>query len=223
MRKPSWPSNSLKGVIFDLDGVLIDSSPGVLEATNYALGELGLPARKIEEIRPFIGSSLSEMFAAICDVPADEMRVHFQKRGREIIADKTIVYPFAESAMKLCRQSGLAVAVGTTKTSYHVERIVKRFKWEELIDVTACGDEATVKPAPDIFLLAAKKLNVTPSEVVVVGDTINDFYAARAAGMRIVMVESEFGDRAAADKVTPDWRMSNVTELGALLENLLGS
>ena len=200
-------------IIFDLDGTLIDSSQGILEAVNFALARFGERLRKREELLPFVGSPLEEMFGAFTRVPVADIRPVFREHGTEIIAEKSILLPGAEDTLGAFSAAGLRLAIGTTKTSSHVSRIVERFGWKGVFGAVVCGDHAPVKPAPDIFLLAQNGLNAASEETLVVGDTVNDVLAARAADLQIATLESVFGDRSALARTPSDWHFHSHTTL----------
>lgn len=185
---------SVRGIIFDLDGTLIDSSRGVIEATNYALRVIGAPERTDVEIKRFIGHPLEEMFAAFGAGPLDKLNAAFQERGRETITAASHPMPHVSALLPLLAEK-YRLAIATTKFRHHTSAIVKKLGWEKVFQVLASGDEVVrVKPAPDLVLLALNRLGLVASEVVMVGDTINDIFAAHAAGVKVIAVKSPFGD-----------------------------
>ncbi|MCH9032132.1 MAG: HAD family hydrolase, partial [candidate division Zixibacteria bacterium] len=106
----------------------------------------------------------------------------------------------------------IPTAIGTTKTRKHTALIVEKMGWSELLEAFACGDEAKQKPEPDIFNLALDRIGVDASEALVVGDTVNDVLAARSAGIRVVTIESPFGDKSALLTAPPDAHFQNLSE-----------
>lgn len=184
-----------KNIIFDLDGTLIDSSRGVVEATNYALVKLGQARRSADEIRRFIGYSLDEMFPAFCDAPLDQLKAAFQERARLVVVASARPMPGAAELLPRLYAAGYRLAIATTKFTPHTEGTVRKFGWRQYFSALASGDEvANVKPAPDLIRLALQRLGADPAETVMVGDTINDILAARAAEVGIISIRSPFGD-----------------------------
>ncbi len=183
----------VRNIIFDLDGTLIDSSAGVIEATNYALTELGEPPRRPDEIVRFIGYPLEEMFAAFTDTPIEQLSAKFQERARTSVAASARALPGADEILRLLHQARYRLAIATTKFTVHTEAIIRKMNWTQCISVTASGDEVSrVKPQPDLILLAIKRLGAGPDDTVMVGDTVNDILAARAAGIPVIAIRSPF-------------------------------
>ena len=186
---------NIRYIIFDLDGTLIDSSGGVVESTNYALTQLGESPRSPEEIGRFIGYPLEDMFAAFTDAPMEKLKEKFQEKARETIIASTQALPGADEIIRLLYQARYRLAVATTKYVNHTRGIIAKMGWTEFFAVTASGNEvARVKPAPDLVLLAMDRLGASPDKTVMVGDTVNDIEAARAAGISIIAVRSPYGD-----------------------------
>ena len=211
------PRNTLKAVIFDLDGVLIDSSEGIIEATNFALRSVNQLPRSSEEIRKYIGASLSEMFESFTDIPFEVIRPHFRSVATELVVNSSVALSFATDILERLKSHSIPTAIGTTKTRKHTELIVEKLGWGELVETLACGDEAKQKPEPDIFNLALERIGVDASEALVVGDTVNDVLAARSAGIRVVTIESPFGDKPALSTEPPDAHFQDLNEFYAML------
>lgn len=203
-----------KHIIFDLDGTLVDSSPGVVEAVNYALTKLGHPSRGHDEIARYIGYPLEQMFEAFTGAPSDRLNALFQEQARLTMVGLTTALPGVNSLLPRFRPAGYQTAIATTKYRIHTEGIVRHLGWNGLFDALASGDEVPrVKPAPDIVELALKRLSADPADTVMIGDTINDIVAARAAGItKIIAIQSPFGgDNIAAHK--PDLIVARFADL----------
>ncbi len=182
-------------IIFDLDGTLIDSSKGVIEATNYALTELGEPPRDPDEIIRYIGYPLDDMFAAFTDLPAGRLAAKFQERAKKTVVASAVALPDVDETIRLLYQARFRMGIATTKYDYHTDAIIEKMNWKEYFAATASGNEVqNVKPYPDLILLAMKRLGGTPEKTIMVGDTVNDIHSARAAGIPIIAVKSDFGN-----------------------------
>ncbi len=204
---------NIKYVLFDLDGTLVDSSDGVAEATNYALKKLKQSARTTEEIARFIGYPLEDMFASFCDAPIDELKSAFQEKAATVMSDSARMMPGADKTIVSLYKAGYKLAIATTKFRIHTRGIVAKFGWTQYFTALASGDEVgRVKPAPDIVRLALNKLGAEPDSSVMVGDTINDILAARAAGVKIISIKSPFGSDDLAGH-RPDLLLNNIGEL----------
>jgi 2-phosphoglycolate phosphatase len=207
-----------KCVIFDLDGTLIDSSAGVVAATNYALEQLGEKLRSHDEITAYIGFPLREMFTAFTTAPFEELRQHFQDHGKDAIVAATRPLPHADRVLRELCAAGYRLAIATTKIQVHIGPILDKCGWAELFETTVGGDEvASVKPAPDAFQLALDRLQSDRHRSIVVGDTVNDVLAARCAQLPVVAVTSPYGgiDRLQAAGAT--YFLASLQELPELL------
>lgn len=207
---------TIRYIIFDLDGVLIDSSEGVVAATNYALESVGFPPQPPEKIIRFIGYPLDEMFPTFCDAPIDKLKAAFQIKARHSIVESATPLDGVDDCLTRLHRAGYSMAIATTKFKVHTEGIVAKFEWNKYFTALASGDEVpSVKPAPDLLLLAVEKLGAKPQQSVMIGDTVNDILAAQAAGMKIIAVKSPFGHNSFG-RYHPDFILDNVSEIPGL-------
>ncbi len=209
----------IKTIIFDLDGTLIDSSAGVIAATNFALESLGIAPRSDDEIKKFIGYPLDVMFPAFCDAPLKELKAKFQEKARESVVPSAVPLERVEETLPLIHQAGFSMGIATTKFSLHTRLTVEKFGWQKYFRALVSGDEvARVKPAPDIILLALERLGANPATSVMVGDTINDIKAAHDAGIKAVAVRSPFGENEFT-KCKPDLLLDTFFDLVDIFVN----
>lgn len=204
---------NIRHIIFDLDGTLVDSSAGVILATNFALRKMGQTERSGEEISRYIGYPLENMFSAFCDAPMVELKAAFQEKAATVMKESTFPLPGAPEILSRLSEAGYKMAIATTKYRIHTDGIVAKFGWGRFFSALASGDEVdNVKPAPDIVTLALKKLGAAPASAVMVGDTVNDILAAQAAGIKVISIKSPFGSN---DFVNhhPDLILDSITEL----------
>lgn len=210
---------AVRNLIFDLDGTLIDSSAGVVEAVNYSLRQMGQPEQPAEAIKPFIGYPLNKMYPGFTDAPVRELRRHFQVKAAQVMVTSTEVLPGAEDTLLRLRREGYRLAVATTKIRRHVDGILKKFAWQDLFEAVAGGDEVEqVKPDPSIFRLLLGRLGAKASDTITIGDTENDVLAARAVPMKVVAVRSPYGGVQKVLGAGPDYFIESLTELFRVLE-----
>jgi len=210
---------NIKNLIFDLDGVLIDSSDGVYEATNYALGKIGEKPRTKEEINRYIGYPLDVMFADFTNHDYGQLWEHFRKRAREIMVKSSIPLDGAENVIEQFYKDKYRMAIASTKIRVHIEKIVERNRWQKYFDGWVGADEVEkVKPAPDIFLKAMELLGGTTEDSIVVGDTVNDVVAAHKAGLKVVAIKSPFGVFKDVIESCPDIILDSINQLPDIIE-----
>ena len=212
---------SLRNIVFDLDGTLIDSSDGVVEAVNYSLRKMGESEQPPHVIKSFIGYPLSQMYPTFSKAPVEDLYRHFQVKAAETVVSSTYILPGVEPAMSRLRDQGYQLGIASTKIKRHIAGIVDKFGWDKLVIAYAGGDEVTrVKPDPEILKLTLQRMDARPEETVVVGDTVNDVLAARAVPMTVVAVESPYGGREKVEQSEPDYFIGSVSDLIGLLERI---
>ena len=205
-------------LIFDLDGTLIDSSAGVVEATNYGLESIGENKRTPDEIKKFIGYPLDEMFHTFSKGSYDKFWENFQKKGLEVIAAYSRPLDGADDVLRELHQRGYIMGIATTKIRVHINRILDRFRWRNLFDGFIGADDVTsVKPHPEALLKLQRKIGGNHNNTLVIGDTENDVYAAHAADIPVIGLISSFGDNERLQQSQPDIILDNLGQLSDLL------
>jgi HAD superfamily hydrolase (TIGR01509 family) len=208
-------------IIFDLDGTLIDSSEGVVQAINYSLEQMGEPPQSPETIKPYIGYPLETMYPDFTDAPYDELYAHFTVKAAQTVVASTCALPYTDEVLQQLAANGRTLAVATTKIKKHVDGIVDKLGWRDYFSAAVGGDEAPrFKPDPAIFHLALERLQARPEEAMVVGDTINDVHAARAVPMAVTAVASPYGHRDELLASQPDHFIEDIRQLPEVLRSV---
>jgi len=174
----------VQAIVFDLDGVLIDSIDVMRQAFNLAYNEVvGAGEAPFEEYLPHLGRHMPETLR-IMGLPA-EMYPAFVRYSHNLVSK----VPQCDGAAELLdglRQRGLALAVATGKTHDRAVHVLAAVGLLEKLDAVVGSDEVpNGKPAPDIVLLALGQLGVEPGNAFMVGDSRLDLLAGRSAGTRI--------------------------------------
>ena len=209
------PAGRIRGVIFDMDGVLCDSEPFICEAATRMFAELYGVEVEADEFIPFVGAGEDRYVGGVAEAHGVEIDIDAAK-GRTyeiylaIIAGRLRPMHGAVEFVAMCRDRGLKLAVATSADYVKMVGNLKEIALPpERFDTCVNGlDIARKKPAPDIFLLAAERLGVPPQACLVVEDAPNGIRAARAAGCACLALTSSFsaGELAAcgADWIAPD-------------------
>jgi HAD superfamily hydrolase (TIGR01509 family) len=181
-------SGTIGLVIFDGDGVLYDTEPVVCRVQADVITALGHPITDADA-RTHIGKTGAEFYAAMAErfamtIPSD-INQRFVKRYTEILAEGLETIPGVRELI-----AGLTVpyCLATNSTRLRLDVTLKATGLTDVFEGRAfCLDDvARGKPAPDLFLLAAKTMGVAPADCLVIDDNIAGITAARAAGMRAV-------------------------------------
>ncbi|EKD42863.1 MAG: phosphatase/phosphohexomutase [uncultured bacterium] len=197
-----------KAVIFDMDGVLIDSMlqwPVVLEPffQKYNI------VRTEEMVKYASGRSEQENLAWLKEnfnLPGtiDELVAERQQYSGKIYSELTQPLPGVEELMKKIKQNLYLQAIGSGAPMKYVNKVVERFQWEKYFDELVSSEHVNFigKPDPSIYLCAADKLKVAPADCLVFEDAENGLVAAKRAGMSCVAITDprwSFGDFSQAD------------------------
>ena len=211
----------IRAVIFDCDGVLVDSEVLALEVELAILAEQGLNFEREDYVTRFMGLSY-QAFHDVIDVEAqkrlgrsisDTIRAELATRLRQTMIARLTEVPGANEAV-----AGVALlkAVASSSTKEGLERKLRQVGlWPHFEPHVYSADHvANAKPAPDLFLHAADQLGVRPEQCLVLEDSVNGVVAARAAGMRVWgflgggHVHDGLGNRltaAGAERLVRDW------------------
>lgn len=211
----------ITNVIFDLDGTLIDSSDGVVQAVNYSLQQVGLDQRSPEEIIPYIGYSLKVMYADFTNHPYEDLRHHFQRKARETIVASACKLDGVDEMLRTLHDSDFTLAIASTKIRRHITGVIEKFDWTDYFKTYAGGDEVTqVKPDPEIISLVLRRLKADVSQAVMIGDTENDIRAAHALQMKTIAVRSPYGDPERLTRCQPTVTVEAVCDIPEALASL---
>lgn len=188
-------------VIFDLDGTLLNTLEDLADAVNYALTQMGWPARSLEEVRRFVGNGVANLMAQA--VPAGtapeetaDCLARFRDRYAAHMADKTAPYPGILELLNTLREKGYQLAVVSNKFDAAVKGLVEDY-FPGLFDAAAGESPATPKkPDPAMVFQAMAGLGAYGGRTVYVGDSDVDLATARNAGLDCISVTWGFRDGA---------------------------
>lgn len=184
----------VSGIIFDMDGVLIDSERQSNEGWLWAAGQLGvdMPMWLIDSFKgapaELCCKFFDDYYKGVIDYwEAKELRTQHVYKIRE--TEGIPVKKGVKDIFEYIRNNGLKCAVATSTRRESAEKTLHKIGVWDYLDAVVYGDEVEHgKPEPDIFLRAAKAIGVSPSEAVVVEDSINGIKAGYAADMRVVHI-----------------------------------
>ncbi len=178
-----------RAVLFDLDGTLADSAPGLADATNDMLHARGRPALPLASLRPAVGSGARGMvgtaFGLLPGQPGyDSLRDEFLARYELRLLEKTRLFDEVHALLDALEVQGLAWGIVTNKALRFAEPMTRALGLVPRTPVLVGGDStAHTKPHPAPLLEAARRLGLAPEYCVYVGDDLRDMQAGKAAGM----------------------------------------
>lgn len=214
----------IQAVVFDMDGVLTDSEPLINDAAVEMFREQGLTVRP-DDFHPFVGTGenrylggVAERYGFPIDLAAAKRRTYEIYLG--LVPERLQAFPGAVELVRVCREAGCRLAVASSADRIKIDANLHKIGLPpQTWDAIVTGDDVEhKKPAPDIFLAAARALGVPPRTCAVVEDALNGIEAAKAAGMRCVAVAQTFPEHRLG---MADLVRSNL--LGVTLSDLLGN
>jgi len=198
-------------VVFDLDGVIVDSEPIHEQATDEYLASLGIPddealrqdmmGRRVRELTDVLAKRLGRPPE---EVSAEREAIFWRLLER----DGPRPMPGLDAAIARLSRAGLELAVATSGTRAYVGFVLERLGVRAAFKAVVSGDDVTLgKPDPETYLLTAELLGADPADCVALEDTFHGVTAARSAGMHAVAVPNALTagmDFSAADAVVAD-------------------
>ncbi len=185
----------IKGLIFDFDGLMLDTETPEFNAIRDAYAHFG-HSLEIEMYGRVVGSEYGQAFEPIAHLqtltgaPVDAERFwDLVNRRRFEIIDSSPLLPGVEACVRDAKQHGLKLAVASSSPHRWVDGYLRRFGLFQEFDAVCCKEDVSkVKPDPELFLAALNALQLEPHEALVFEDSPNGVRAAQRAGIRVVLV-----------------------------------
>lgn len=187
---------TVAGVIFDMDGVLIDSSDAHLRSWRRLAGELGGQVTE-EQFRSTFGRQNRDIIPMLFGGTLEPDRIEelSEKKElyyRELIKDDVPALPGAAQLVRACHQAGWRCAIGSSGHPENIAMATRALGIEALISTVVTGKDVAIgKPNPQVFLLAAERMGLAPQSCAVIEDAPPGVDAALAAGMTAIAVTTE--------------------------------
>ena len=181
-----------EAVIFDMDGVLIDSEPLHYRTDTEMLAKLGI-SEGPDYLNRFVGTSNPEMWRAILDEHGIDREIdgilnaQLSLKLKLLKAEEWKPIDGIPELFRALRKYGVPIAVASSSSAIFIKEALKRIRLLDFVDVYVSGESVEHgKPEPDVFLRAAEMIGAEPRDCVVVEDSRNGVLAAKRAGMRCV-------------------------------------
>jgi phosphoglycolate phosphatase len=172
-------------IVFDWDGTLVDSTNLIGEVLQHACRDLGLTVPSDVDARYVIGLGLADAMKLVApELPPDRYR-ELGARYREHYLAREAEIPLFAGAREMLADldgAGYLLAVATGKTRAGLDRSLARIGLQGVFHSTRCADEGLPKPHPDMLLHLMDRLEVSPRQTLMIGDTTHDLDVAEGAG-----------------------------------------
>ena len=191
-------NNLPQGVIFDMDGVLVDSEALICKAACLMFAERGLTVQP-DDFLPFVGMGENRYIGGVAEkydfpVEIEDVKKRTYDIYLDIIKGALQPLPGVHAFIDRCRQMGKKIAVASSADRRKVLGNLAEIDLplERFDAVITAEDVEHKKPAPDIFLLAAERIQLSASDCLVVEDAVSGVTAAKAAGAKCLALTSSF-------------------------------
>lgn len=185
---------TLRAVLFDMDGTLLDTAPDFVAVCQAMRAAHGLEPIDDQRVRDVVSGGARAMVAATFDLEVgaegfEALRLEFLERYQQHCAVLSKPFDGMLELLADIERSRLVWGVATNKPVIFAEPIMQQLELADRSAVLVCPDHvARSKPAPDMLLLACEKLGIAPADVLFVGDDERDIEAGRAAGCKTAAV-----------------------------------
>ena len=216
----------IKAVIFDMDGVIIDSELVYLEQM-WEFGKTRNPQMKLEELYPMVGASKADAWSVLARAMGqgqtwEEARADL-KAHVDLYRDvdyRKIFRPEIRQILAELKKKGYKLAVASSTQLPLVERVMRENGIIDQFEILVSGNQfEKSKPDPEIYLYTAAKLGVKPEECLAVEDSTFGALAGHRAGMTVAALKD---DRFQFDQSPADYRMDRLTEVLEILKRMEG-
>jgi phosphoglycolate phosphatase len=197
MQKSKFPL-AVKAVMIDLDGTMLDTVADLAVAVNLMLAKIGRPPLDENLVRQFVGKGIPNLvhrsLSGSMDGEADPA-LHAQALPvymdcyESVNGRHTTIYPGVQEGLAALKGAGFPLACVTNKSELFTLPLLEQMKLAHYFKVVVCGDTLPKKkPDPMPLTHACKELGIAPRDMLMIGDSLNDTIAARAAGCPVFCV-----------------------------------
>ncbi|MBQ7097304.1 MAG: HAD-IA family hydrolase [Clostridia bacterium] len=213
-----FDKNYIKYIIFDLDGVLINSEPISVKSAISALSEIGISA-KHDDFKAYIGAGEDKFITELCRKHGKESAI---KPAMSRMYDYYIEYarkelesfPSVHKLLDELKKKGFHLAIASSSSADKVKVSLESARIpQDIFDIIITGsDVSEKKPSPEIYFLAMDELDADPEECIIIEDALNGIRSAKASGAFCFAVTSSFS-KEALENESPDFIAQDIIEL----------
>ncbi len=217
-----------KMILIDVDGTLVDSVPDLAYCVDEMMKQLGMPVRGEDKVRQWVGNGVERLVrrALIDQLDGEPDEALFERAYPiylELYAENTSkrshLYPGVREGLDYLKGAGYKLGCVTNKAAAFTVPLLKDLGVYDDFAIVVSGDTLPKKkPDPMPLLHAAEQLGVDPAEAMMLGDSVSDVKAARAAGFQIVCMSYGYNHGVDIRESDPDAVIDRMDQLRGLLE-----
>ncbi len=209
-------------ILFDLDGTLTDSSPGIINSIIYAMKKFGVTIEDTAPLRRFLGPPLQDSFMDVFGFDSEKAmkaveyyREYYTVKGIE----ENSVYEGIEDVLVSLKKEGKRLIVATSKPQPFAEKIINDFGLNKYFDFVAGSNlDGTRSKKAQVIKYALKNCGIDDlSRAIMIGDRMHDVAGAKEAGIDCIGVEYGYGDYNELESAGADYIVKTAEDLKALL------
>jgi len=219
--------NKPKMVLIDVDGTLVDSVPDLAFCVDEMMKQLGMPVHGEAKVREWVGNGVERLTrrALVGQLEGEPDEALFEKAYpifldlyAENTSKRSLLYPGVKEGLDYLKSAGYKLGCVTNKAAQFTIPLLKELGVHDEFGIIVSGDTLPKKkPDPMPLLHVAEHFGVTPAEATMIGDSVSDVAAARAAGFQIVCMSYGYNHGVDIRESAPDAVIDTMTEILPLL------
>lgn len=204
----------IKGVLFDLDGTLLDTSHLIVESFKYSFKMHCDYEISDKEVHDFFGKSLRTAMETLGKDKADALIETYREHNAKYHDEKIAIFPEVAETIKAMYEDGVKMAVVTSKTKKTAIRGLKLFGLEDYFStVIGINECINPKPHPEPVNIALQELKLKAGNCLMVGDSPADILSGKQAGVKTVAVKWTHIDWSKLEQEKPDYVINTMSEI----------
>lgn len=221
--------NKPKMVLIDVDGTLVDSVPDLAYCVDEMMKQLGMQVHGEAKVREWVGNGVERLTrrALIGQLEGEPDDALFEKAYpifmalyAENTSKRSLLYPGVKEGLAYLKSAGYKLGCVTNKAAQFTLPLLQDLGIHDEFEIIVSGDTLPKKkPDPMPLLHVAEQLGVTPAEATMLGDSVSDVKAARAAGFQIICMSYGYNHGVDIREANPDAVIDSMAELEGLLES----
>ena len=215
-------------VLIDVDGTLVDSVPDLAYCVDAMMRELGMPERGEQRVRHWVGNGVERLVKRslinrLEGEPDEALYARalpvFEAFYRENTSKRSRLYPGVQEALDFLQTTGVRIGCVTNKASQFTLPLLQDLGVSDYFEIIICGDMVErKKPDPMPLLQAAEQLETEPRASMMLGDSMSDVKAARAAGFQIVCMSYGYNHGEDIREYNPDAVVDSMAEIKDIVD-----